>query len=94
LSEARQFANAGNYRDAVRELYLATLLMLDERGLLRYDRSLTNREYLDAIAGEPAVRAALEPIVNTFDRTWYGFQAMGQEEFERYRRQVEGVREL
>ncbi len=94
LSEARQFANAGNYREAVRELYLATLLMLDERGLLRYDRSLTNREYLDAVAGEPAVHAALEPIVNTFDRTWYGFQAMGQEEFESYRRQVQGMRDL
>ncbi len=94
LAQARQFANAGDYREAVRELYLATLLMLDERGLLRYDRSLTNREYLDAVAGEPAVRAALEPIVNTFDRTWYGFQAMRREEFENYRRQVEGMRDL
>lgn len=94
LAQARHFANAGDYREAVRELYLATLLMLDERGLLRYDRSLTNREYLDAVQGESAVRTALEPIVSTFDRTWYGFQAMGREEFENYRRQVEGMRDL
>ncbi len=94
LAQARRFSNAGNYREAVRELYLATLLMLDERGLLRFDRALTNREYLDAVAGKPAVRAALEPIVNTFDRAWYGFQALGQEEFEGYSRQVEGMRDL
>ncbi len=94
LAQARRFANAGDLREAVRELYLATLLMLDERGLLRYDRSLTNREYLDIVAGEPTVRAALEPIVSTFDRTWYGFQAIGQEDYENYRRQVEGMRNL
>jgi hypothetical protein len=91
LDRAQRFASAGDYRAAVRQLYLATLLLLDERGVLRYDRSLTNREYLREVADAPALARALEPIVETFDRTWYGFETIGPSEFENYRRQVEAI---
>jgi hypothetical protein len=93
LAQAQRFAQSGDYRSAVRDLYLAALLLLDEQGVLRYDRALTNREVLAAVA-RPEVRAALEPIVQTFDRTWYGFVPIGQEEFETYRRQVDTIREI
>jgi hypothetical protein len=62
--------------------------------VLRYDRTLTNREYLNAVKNEPKTRSALEPIVDTFDRTWYGFGTVDQAEFEKYQRQVESLKEL
>lgn len=57
----------------MRYLYLAALLRLDERGQLRYNRALTNREYLDRVQDNPHLQAALPPIVETFDRVWYGY---------------------
>jgi hypothetical protein len=89
LVHAQRLANAGDYRSAARQLYLAALLYLDERGRVRYDRSLTNKEYL-TIAGldAPAVHA-LEPVVERFDRTWYGFEPMTAEDFEAFRRQID-----
>src|SRR5207247_663212 len=91
---AQRFINAGDYRSAVRQLYLATLLMLDQRGRLKFDPTLTNREYLRQAAKDPRTTTALQPIVETFDRTWYGFEPISTQEFEAYRRRVEQVRAL
>jgi Domain of unknown function (DUF4129) len=92
FSGAQRYVAAGDYRSAVRLLYLGTLLRLDERGLLRFDRSLTNREYLRAVAAFPSIRDALRPVVETFDRTWYGFGPLSAGEFAQYQAQVEALR--
>ncbi len=94
LSNAQRFAAAGDYRLAVRMLYLATLLILDERGRLRYDKSLTNREYLRAVKDEPAVANALRPIIETFDKTWYGFEDVTSEQFGEYEKRVAETKNL
>ncbi|MDL1897905.1 DUF4129 domain-containing protein [Anaerolineae bacterium CFX7] len=94
LSNAQQFANQGDYRNAVRQLYLATLLLLDQRGKIKYDPTLTNREYLRQTSNDPRATAALAPIVETFDRAWYGFENITPTEFDAYRARVEQVKEL
>ncbi len=94
FDNAERFIHAGDLRSAVRQLYLATLLLLDQRGRIKYDPTLTNREYLRQAARDPRAAAALEPIVETFDRTWYGSKPISRQEFETYRRRVEQVREL
>ncbi len=94
FDNAQRFINAGDYRFAVRQLYLATLLILDQRGRIKYDPTLTNREYLRQAAQDPCAATALQPIVETFDRIWYGFEPITREEFDAYRRRVEQVREL
>jgi hypothetical protein len=33
-------------------------------------------------------------VIDTFDRTWYGYENVTPEEFERYRQQVESARKL
>ncbi len=75
-AEARQraagAANEGNYRGAVRNLYLAALLTLEQHGLVPADRSLTNREVLGRIGNTHPVRPHLQPVVETFDDVWYG----------------------
>lgn len=93
LANAQTFAAAGDYRSAVRELYLATLILLDERGIIRFDRSLTNRETLSDVArANTALAADLGPVIDTFDRVWYGFAPVDATTFEQYRDQVERVR--
>ena len=86
--QAHAFAQAGSYRQAVRQLYLAALLQLEERGVLRYDKGQTNREYL-AQPGVAPVREHLQPVVETFDQVWYGVREPDHTTFESYEREVE-----
>jgi len=90
--EAQQLAQAGNYREAVRRMYLAALLGLDESGLIHYDRTLTNREVLAQITpihgtddrGKTAVQTHLRPVVDTFDRVWYGIHEPDAQSYRSY----------
>ncbi len=75
----------------MRFLYLAALLRLDERDLLRYDRAMTNREYLEQTRDNPVLRARLAPVVDTFDRVWYGHVPLDATAFADYRAQVEAL---
>lgn len=88
LQEAQNHSQEGDYRRAVRYLYLSTLLLLEERGLLRFDRSRTNREYLRSIADRPELLGTLQSIVDVFDRVWYGFQTLDEAGYSRYLAQV------
>ena len=77
LALAEQQAKAGDYRRAFRLVYLAALVALDTGGVLRFDRSKTNWEYLRALraAGRGDIYAALTPLTREFDQVWYGFAA-------------------
>lgn len=92
FQQASSLAHDGDYRTAMRYLYLSALLWLDERELLRYDRALTNREYLERLRDNPDLRAHLTPIVDTFDRVWYGYDALNADDFASYQQQVEDLR--
>ena len=92
LSRAQTFSEEGDYRTAVRYLYLSCLLSLEERGLLRYDRSLTNREYLRSVAHVPELANLLRDVVNIFDRVWYGYQPITSETYNKYAAQVQALR--
>jgi hypothetical protein len=72
---AEQQAHHGDYRRAFRLIYLATLVALDTGGVLRFDRSKTNWEYLRTLraAGREDLSQALTPLTRDFDRVWYGF---------------------
>jgi len=84
LQQAQTFSAGGDYRTAVRYLYLSALLSLEERGLLRYNRAQTNREYLRSVAHRPELAAVLRDVVDVFDRVWYGFQPLDQDEYSHY----------
>jgi hypothetical protein len=73
-AEAERLFAAGQYRAALRLLYLATLIRWEEAGRLRFDRSLTNREVVARvnIQGDASLLEQLTPLVDRFDRVWYG----------------------
>lgn len=91
--QAQNAAGTGDYRTAVRYLYLACLLSLDERGLLRYDRSLTNREYLRTISHLPDLAKLLGEVVELFDRVWYGFQSISETTYRQYELRVQALQQ-
>ena len=88
---AKAAAQAGDYRTATRQLYLSTLLWLEERGLVRYDRSRTNREYLAQLRGKPT-HDTFVPVVETFERVWYGKRPLDAADFEQYEQQIMALR--
>ncbi len=89
--QAHSAAQSGAYRDAVRRLYLAALLQLNEARLLPFDPSLTNREVLARLRQDSPVRAYLEPVVATFDSVWYGMHEPDQATFERYAAAIDAL---
>jgi hypothetical protein len=90
---ARSLSGSGDYRQAVRYLYLSALLLLDERGLLRYNRTQTNREYLRQLSAQPELAGQLRPVIETFDRVWYGFQPVDEDSYAQYIAQVAALEE-
>ncbi len=93
LARAQQLSRSGDYRAAVRYLYLSTLLILDERGIMRYDRSKTNREYLRGVADSPELSKPLGDVIEVFDNVWYGHHALEEETFKHYSKRVEELKE-
>lgn len=94
FTRAQEMADARDYRTAVRYLYLSALLTLDERGLLRYDRTKTNREYVRSLRNEPTLAAKLREVIDLFDRVWYGLQPLDLAAYTRYQEQVAELRRL
>ncbi len=92
LQRAQTLSGGGDYRTAVRYLYLSSLLLLEEHGLLRYDRSLTNREYLRSVSNKPRLAKILRDVIDVFDRVWYGFQPIAEDEYDIYAQQVEKLK--
>lgn len=87
--KAQLLGQASDYRNAVRYLYLSTLLRLDELGWLRYDRSRTNHEVVLGLMagrreGSAEIALALREVVDVFDAVWYGFHPISSADFERY----------
>ncbi len=92
MKRAQELSSGGDYRSAVRYLYLSALFLLEERGLLRYDRSLTNREYLRSVAHLPRLAKLLSQVVEIFDRVWYGYQPLDEATYLAYENQVDELK--
>lgn len=86
--EAESMAQRHSYRLAIRALYLAALLRLDELGALSFERALTNREVLKAAgtSGSAQLVDQLAPLVERFDRHWYGAVSCTEDDYQEFRR--------
>jgi hypothetical protein len=90
LAEAEVALQGGRLREAVRALYLFTLLSLEERGLLRYDPALTDQEVLARAAALERV-GDLEALMAVYERAWYGLREPTAPEVARARALAERI---
>ncbi len=88
---AGRFAQDGDYRAAVRQLYLAALLTLQDRRVVVRDPSLTNREMLARTPAAHPAHAPLAEVVTIFDDVWYGVHEPDRATFEHYRATVDDL---
>jgi hypothetical protein len=77
-------AREGNFRDAIRKLYVALLYELSERRLIELEDSATNREYLARVSGKGALTKAMAYMTDRFDYFWYGMIPTSGEDFSAY----------
>jgi hypothetical protein len=89
-------ARAGDFRTAVRKLYVSLLYELAERGLIELEDSATNREYLRKAARFAGVAAPMGYLTDRFDYVWYGMFPSSEDDFAdylaRYMEAMESVR--
>lgn len=93
-AKASVLAQAGDFRQAVRHLYLSALLTLEDQRLLPVNRSLTNRELLAGAANRQELRSHLAPVVNVFDEVWYGIHEPDQDTFRGYEAEIDQLNAL
>ena len=91
LAHAETAEAASDFRGALRYLYLSAILHLQERGVLPYDKSLTNREYLHQAQNDVDLHAALGPAIKVFDEVWYGYKPCDAETIANYRSLLQKV---
>ena len=90
-ARALRFAEAGDFREALRHLYIALLLNLDARGVWRYDARRTNWEHIAALqreTGKSTLVAPLSSITRRFDRVRYGNARCEQSDWTQFERDV------
>jgi hypothetical protein len=77
-------AREGDFRNAIRKLYIAILYELSERRLIELEESATNREYLARLSGKGALTKAMAYMTDRFDYFWYGMFPTTGEDFSAY----------
>jgi hypothetical protein len=84
-SEADRLASAGDFRLAVRALYLAVLSALHRRGAIDYDPTRSNWDYVRSFRGAVSERPVLRELTLRFDYAWYGRTGIDSQSYERAR---------
>jgi hypothetical protein len=83
LAHAQTAAEAGDWRQAVRKVYIALLYELDRQKVLSLNPAWTNREYLSAVRTQAYLYPAMHELTDCFDRLWYGQHQGSQKDYER-----------
>ena len=83
LNKAEKRAAAGEFRLALRDLYLSLLYEMDNRRLISYKSAKTNFEYLSELKRNAAVlEGYFRSMVDLFDYKWYGLESCDKEDFQ------------
>ena len=89
---AYECSQRGDYRQAIRYLYLSFLLYLDKAGLLTYDAGKTNGEILSEVYGSMGNQAERFAFLTLFfERKWYGTEESSVADFRQCKEAVDGL---
>ena len=69
----------GNYRLAIRLVYLQNLKMLTDKDLIEWQLNKTNKDYLRELI--PSLQQSFKHITDVFEYAWYGHFTVTKEDF-------------
>jgi hypothetical protein len=78
---ARELAEAGRFREAIRAWYHAVLVTLYRTGTLHHRKGRTNWEYVSAVPPGTSWRSGFAEMTRHFEREWYGRDQSDAEAF-------------
>jgi hypothetical protein len=82
---ARNAADLGHFREAAHALFLAAVLRLEERGVLRYHTGKTPGDYRREVRADPATSGHFERFVLRFLPVAFGAAEPGADHFDELR---------
>lgn len=82
---ADELAARGEYREAVRGLYLALLSRLHRDGVIHYDTTLSNWDYLRQFRSRREWLPSFRELTLRFDFAWYGNLPVGADGYRDFR---------
>jgi hypothetical protein len=74
------FLQIRDHRQAVRYLYLKSLRLLNDQGLIRFHQESTNEEYLRQLSATPQA-PAFRVLTGVYEKVWYGEFPLGEGQF-------------
>jgi hypothetical protein len=88
IQAARDAASRGDYREAVHSAYWAGISSLEDREVVRKDRTRTPREYMRLVSNSTQLiatgrktREALSALTVTLEQVWYGRKNASMHDF-------------
>ncbi|MGB5981771.1 MAG: DUF4129 domain-containing protein [Nonlabens sp.] len=82
---------SGNYRQAIRYMYLETLKILSSTGRIEWDQQKTNGDYLREIKNT-TTRSKFQKISYLYDHIWYGEFELDTQSFKEAQAQFNSIK--
>lgn len=79
---AEAAARTGDFRSAIRKLYISLLYELAERQLIELEPNATNHDYLARLSRFSVLDAPFRYLTDRFDYTWYGMYPSSPDDYE------------
>ncbi len=83
-----EFIYTGNFRSALRYMYLKALKTLGDKGLIQFNAQGTNHEYVDQLINHPQQKN-FRLLTYAYEYVWYGGFDIRREQFESLQYQFE-----
>ncbi|NGQ93842.1 DUF4129 domain-containing protein [Brevibacillus sp. SYP-B805] len=92
LERARRLGDQGNWKEGIRQAFLALLFFLQEKEWIRVEKWKTNWEYLDELTdSSPAWVPFFRRQALLFERVWYGKRMVDEAGFREYLEATEKI---
>jgi hypothetical protein len=82
-------ARAGDFRLAVRKLYISLLYEMAQQNLVELEANATNREYMESVSRYSALSSMMRYLTDRFEYFWYGMFSPTEEDFSAYLKSYE-----
>ena len=89
LQDALAAADRGDFREAVRCAYWASVARLEDIRILPRDRARTPRESLQLLDQHPKEQGILRTVTRSFELIWYGYRPVSASDWAGIKEQLE-----
>lgn len=96
MASADEIADSGRFREALHALYMATLLRLNRKGLVEYQKFRTNGEYVQRLnhTDSSLLFNPFSALTDLFEMNWYGQHITTKETYEISRHQAKTIENM